>query len=96
MKEIKVSYYEVSYDPNTDLGGYHSKTVIGKFTNNSDAIKFAKNKGAWGADADVEHVTKKIVIWESYDEAIGADKEATRQKALKKLTKVEREALGLE
>ena len=96
MKEIKFSYYEVSYDPNDDLGGYHSKRVIGRFTNNSDATKFAKGKGSWGANADVKHVIDKIVIWESYDEAIGADKEVARQQALKKLTKAEREALGLE
>lgn len=96
MKTHKFSYYEVSYDPNVDLGGSHRNVVIGKFTKSADAEKFAEGKGAYGSNADVKYVTKSITIFESYEEAIGSVQDAKKQAALSKLTKEERKLLNLD
>lgn len=92
MKIIELSYHEVYYDPNTDLGGAHYDVVLGRFTKYADAVKFAKGKGVWDTDASVRSVEEKIYIMESLDEALD-DK---RREILKKLTQEEINLLDLQ
>lgn len=94
MRKIKLKYYEVSYDANVDWGGTRDIRVIGKFSYYEDAKEYAKGRGAYG-DANVTNVNKTIIIFDTLDEALGKHEEEMKEKALKKLTKAERELLGL-
>jgi hypothetical protein len=89
---IELSYYEV-YDVYSE-DGRGPITIIGRFTNESDATGYAKGRGNYNSNARVKPAS--IAIVESLDEAEDFDKIKKRNAALAKLTPAERVLLGLD
>ena len=80
--------YENS-DPIEGRGGMHLKNI---FFDREDALKDAKGRGVMGyGDGKVE----RHIIFETLEESTKASREDVKQKALAKLSSLEKEVLGL-
>ena len=88
---IKLTYYEV-YD-HYGVDGREPISIIGRFTNQEDAVKFAVGQGNYKQDAQTMKV--HLIIAETYEEAPAIKEEESRLRALSKLTLEERKLLGL-
>ncbi|MCU7501414.1 MAG: hypothetical protein HF309_19225 [Ignavibacteria bacterium] len=86
-----ITYYSV-HDVFT-VDGMGPETVIGRFGSEEVAKEYAKDRGNYKKDAYVTPHT--LVICSSIEELAQAKKEELKQHALSKLTKEEKEILGL-
>lgn len=92
MKQIRVDYFEVKIE---DEGG--NERVNAKFTNFQDAkkaVEHAKSLSLYHY-GDPPQKFENIVIYESFQEYVEADRASLKKSALEKLSKAERMALGL-
>lgn len=90
MKTIHLKYYEVTLE-DSGLTARH----VGNFYSLNDAntaVEQSKKKGWYGSPKLID---KTIKIFENYLEFTRTDKDNIREAALKKLTKEEKEALGI-
>lgn len=85
MKVIEIDCWEVteSYDRDTHVAFFSEENVAKEFSEKSPYRSARQYK-------------KTFIICESLEDKANADKETMRQNALAKLTKQERELLGLE
>ena len=90
MKQL--TFYEV-YDDFSSDGRGNMIRVVGRFTKESDAKLYAVGRGNYEQKASVRE--KNVVVAESIKEMEEVEVEERKQKALNKLTKEERELLGL-
>ena len=93
---------------NTDMiEGRGAPVLIGVFVNGASAKRWADGRGVYGAKADVREEKGRIVrvggnvfvvgprVNLSVEHAEEQERQATRERALAKLTAAEREALGV-
>jgi glutaredoxin-related protein len=94
MQTYTIKSYEVW--TNTDLTeGRGRQKLIARFSDQSDAFEFAKNKGVMGTPADVVWNEEEIKIYDSLTDIWETKQEALKQSAYAKLTKEEIAALGI-
>jgi hypothetical protein len=72
-----------------------SGKIIAYFTNEKDAKLAGVGKGWWGSNGSVISKIVEINVYESLEEYDANTREQQRRIALKKLTPLERELLGL-
>lgn len=94
MEKFDIEGFEVLTNSDLTEGRGHRVHVCYTSTR-ALAEEIAKGKGVMGTDADVVPMSKTIKVFDTMDEWNNNTKEAIREKALAKLTKEEREALGL-
>lgn len=93
---------------NTDMiEGRGAPVLIGVFLNGSSANRWAEGRGVYGGNADVREEKGRIVrvgssvfvvgprVHLSVEDAEEQERQATRERALAKLTTAERAALGV-
>lgn len=81
---------------NSDLTeGRGHKVTIGYFQHKQDALLAAQGQRVMGTNANVKQTTVTVTIYESWEEYKQDCIEHTKQAALAKLTRLERQALGL-
>lgn len=72
-----------------------SSCHFGYFTSETDALRASKGKGWWGGDGHVSRTTVRVVIYENLNEYDAQLLDNIKKAALAKLTKDEKELLGL-
>jgi hypothetical protein len=89
----KIVYFEVHDNFSVDGMDPAMGKTIGNFFEEKVAKEFAKGRGNYKKDA---HVTRQVVlICETPNDVYGMEKENLKEQALAKLSKEEREALGV-
>lgn len=77
---------------NTDkIEGKGGVYITALFSTLDEAQKAAKGHGTWGSDATI----RELSVHESYESYVASENDSLRQRAISKLTDVERKALGL-
>ncbi len=98
MSGYQVGRHVYAVTTNTDLTeGRGSSVHLAYFVRRSDAERYAVGKGVMGTPATVTAATlpplpRVYETWEEYEEV---NRESVRARALAKLSKEERDALGL-
>ena len=94
MEVYNIKSFEVW--TNTDLTeGRGRQKLIGRFAFEDAAIEFAKNKGVMGTPADVIWNEEVITVYDSFEEIQQQKKKDLMKSIRSKLTREEREILGL-
>ncbi len=93
MIEFIQQCYEASIDTSED--GYGGYKQIGYFINHTDARDAVRGKSSWGRDGSVTPVKLHIKVYENLEEYDAGARDKMKQAALGKLTKREKELLGI-
>lgn len=88
-----IEYWEVWDNFSEDGRGTGQNRILACFSSQIEANKFALKRGNYGQNAQVTH--KQAIIIDKIDEYDILKKERIKQTALAKLTKEEKEILGL-